>query len=202
MKLQELGGYPVNSCRSTKKVGECILLIGKNPFEFSITIEPVKEWNDYVSWHNGIMLFSIDGYIFPNAEIMNICLSCAIPEVIDNLSKIPINKDLFFKKSKKDVFAGIYNLVYPNNYDANGELNYKISPQEFFDRGFAIFAVSSGECIRFLAAKLSYDKEVSRDRLDNITIRETYVSIDSLNETIIQLNDSLNQLQLNFKESN
>ena len=78
------------------------MLIGKNPFEFSITIEPVKEWNDYVSWHNGIMLFSIDGYIFPNDEIMNICLSCAIPEVIDNLSKIPINKDLFFLKSKKE----------------------------------------------------------------------------------------------------
>lgn len=177
------------------------MLIGENPFNFSILIRPIKEWNDYGKyyepWNGGIMLFFVNGYIFPNNELMNVTLSSAVPEIINNLKNIPINKVVFNMKNKKEAFVNIHNIVYPKNDFVNSDFHYKIAPQEFFDKRYVIFAVSDGDSVRFLASKLKYIREISSDILDNIIVREAYINSMDVKAMIDELNNWLQETAKN-----
>lgn len=156
------------------------MLIG-DPFQFSILINTVKEWNDCDEMKNGVMIITLDGFMFPANEVLNICLDCEVPELIENLKGIPINKEIFNIKNKESAFAEIYNLVYCNHIDPDNDSidedwRYRIAPMEFFDKDLIVFAVSDGENVRILASKLKYVKKTSCHRLENITVRETFVA--------------------------
>lgn len=171
------------------------MLIG-DPFQFSILINTVKEWNDCAEINNGVMILTVDGFMFPANEILNICLSCEVPELIGNLKGIPINNEVFNIKSKESAFVEIYHLVYCNHIDPDldrieEDWRYKIAPMEFFDKDLTVFAVSDGENVRILASKLKYVKKISCHRLENITVREAFVSCADIAIMIERLKDWL-----------
>ena len=78
------------------------MLIGRDPFIFSIVLEPVKEWNrindkyDF-TFCNGIMQFSFLGKLFPYNEFQNITLECAVNELIKAFKNIPVDDDIYYE---------------------------------------------------------------------------------------------------------
>lgn len=45
------------------------MLIG-NPYQFSIFVDVIKEWNqDKTSYRNGVLLFCVDGQLFPKEVV-------------------------------------------------------------------------------------------------------------------------------------
>ena len=99
------------------------MLLG-DPFAVSVMVKSVKEWNDYGDHYEplngGIMIITVDGFMFPFNEVLNVSLNCAIPELINNLKGIPYNEDIFKLEDKKSAFKEIYDLVYYNHiHDEN-----------------------------------------------------------------------------------
>lgn len=177
------------------------MVIG-DPFKFSIQIDPVKEWCDYGEYYKplngGVMIITVDGFMFPDNEVLNIWLEGEVPELIENMKKIPINKEIFNLKNKEAAFIEIYNRVFykhdhPDDYSRVDEFyRYRIAPTEIRDRCLYVYAVSDGENVRILASKLKYVKKYSTHKLNNITVRETYVTCADIYMMIKELNDWLN----------
>ena len=67
------------------------MLLG-DPFAVSVMVKSVKEWNDYGDHYEplngGIMIITVDGFMFPFNEVLNVSLNCAIPELINNLKAV------------------------------------------------------------------------------------------------------------------
>lgn len=169
------------------------MIIGSDPFRFSVMIEPVNAWSDS-TYCNGVMLISVDGYMFPHKELLNITLDCLSWGFLDKLKNIPKNDELFAVKSKRAAFREIYSRAYPDDPDVDRTRSFVISPEELLDKRYLIFAVSSGENVRILAARPAYDTENSRYLTENVTVRETYVTKAYFDEMIRQTADFLNNL--------
>ena len=111
------------------------MLIGRDPFIFSIVLEPVKEWNrmndkyDF-TWCNGIMHFSLLGKMFPDVELQNITLECAVDELIEAFRNVPVDDDIYYESDLETAIKKTYSRVY-TNYE-NENWRYKVAPQEFF----------------------------------------------------------------------
>ena len=165
------------------------MIIG-DPFRFSVLVESVKEWGGY----NGVMIITVDGFMFPDRELLNISLDCMVPELVNNLKRIPVNKAVFNIKDKKCAFAAIYDLVHPEVGDSE-DWRYIITPQEIWDKDYYIFAMSDGKDVRILASRLKYINKTSRHRLENITVREAFVSDSELREITAALEDWVQKIK-------
>lgn len=177
------------------------MVIG-DPFKFSIQIDPVKEWCDYGEYYKplngGVMIITVDGFMFPDNEVLNIWLEGEVRELIKNLKKIPVNKEIFGLKGKEAAFIEIYNRVHylHDHPDDFGKVVdefwwYRISPMEILDKDYHVYAISDGENVRILASKLRYIKKYSTHKLNNITVREAYVTCNDIEIMVKELNDWL-----------
>ena len=164
-------------------------MISGDPFKFAVICDKVPEWNTDDTFNNGIMLISADGYIFPQDEIINITLSCAVREFIHSLENIPENKILYEEKDKNILFKKIYEICYSDDENFSG---YNISPTEFLDNDIYIFAVKRADKIRVLISHATYDRENGRAVLGGITVREALININLIDIIISGLN------QLNY----
>lgn len=77
------------------------MIIG-NPYEFSIFTKTIKEWNMNDTFFNGILIFCVDGNIFPK-EVVTATLKCEIPSLKDRLMNLTID-DLNKITSKLDIY--------------------------------------------------------------------------------------------------
>jgi len=181
------------------------MLIGRDPFIFSIVLELVKEWNvcndkyDY-SFCNGIMQFSLMGKVFPYKELYNITLSCTVYELIENLRNIPVDDEIYQECDTEKALKQMYSLVYTDDESEN--FRYKIAPQEFFDKNNDIFGVRSSkeQTVRIIAAKSSYDKKTGITKPVS-EILQTYISVPYLEDVIQGLENSMKQNQNRPSES-
>lgn len=165
-----------------KRGGKMIL---GDPYKFAIFIETIKEWNIDDAFCNGILLFSVNGIIFPK-EIVTATLKSEIRPLKEKLEKLTVDEKLF-KMEKRDAFAKIYNLTFPKNVTESNDFRYDLTPYSFADNNCYVFGVSSGKQVRILSAKLKYIIEESRHELENIDISETVLSIEELNEIVLKL---------------
>ena len=162
------------------------MLIGRDPFIFSIVLEPVREWNrnndiyDF-TFCNGIMQFSFLGKLFPNNAIQNITLECAVGELIRKLRNIPVNDDIYYEFDIEAAVKKIYSLVYTG--DESEDL--RVAPQEFFDKGYDVFGVRSSKdrTVRFIAAKSIYDKDTGVSEPVG-ELLQVYISLPYIDEMI------------------
>lgn len=158
-----------------------------NPDKFAIIMEVVSEWNMDQSFNNGILIFAVDGNMYPKNEIVNATLNSELPYLKYQMRNVGIDERLF-KLSKDKAFGEIYRLRSPEDIDIDSDYLYDISPLSFSDDNCLIFAVSNGAEIRILAAsELKYIKAESRYNLDNIEIDETYISVAEFNEILSKL---------------
>lgn len=129
------------------------MVIG-NPYKFSIFTKTIKEWNMDESFCNGILLFCVNGNIFPK-KVVTATLKCEIPSLKDRLMNLTIDEELY-NMPKDKAFAEIYNITFPENIDVYNDYRFDISPLSFSDCDCFVFAVSNGEKARIMAAKLNY----------------------------------------------
>lgn len=160
------------------------MIIG-NPYKFSIFTKTIKEWNIDETFCNGILLFCVDGNIFPK-EIVTATLKCEIQPLKEKLMNITINEELY-NMQKDKAFTEIYNITFPENTDVYNDYRFDISPPSFSDCDCYVFAISNGKKVRIMAAKLNYIIKDSRYELNNINVSETFITTDDLNEIISEL---------------
>lgn len=167
------------------------MIIG-NPYKFSIILDIVKEWNIDSSFYNGILFFSINGDLFPK-EVLTSTLKCEIPILVSRLKNITINNNIF-NMQKKEAFLYLYNLTFPEDVNEENDYKYDISPQEFSDYDYFVFAVGNGKDNRILAAKLQYRINDSRYELKDINVNETFIDCKELCEIVLALEKCLDKM--------
>lgn len=153
-----------------------------NPYKFAVIIKTIKEWNIDETFCNGVLLFCVDGNIFPK-EILTATLNSEINPLKDKLEHIAINDGIFNMKKEK-AFKQIYNVTFPKDINVDNDYQFDITPASLSDNNCYIFAVSNGIQVRILAAKLKYIKEFSRHMLKNASIDEVFISVQEMKEIV------------------
>jgi len=162
-----------------------VIMILGNPYNFSVFIKTIKEWNIGDEFCLGVLLFCIDGNIFPK-EIVTATLRCEIPPLKEKLKNLVTNERLY-NLQKDKAFVEIYNITIPEDISIDNDYCFDITPESFEDENCYVFAVSNGNEVRIMAAKLNYNVKESRHELNNIEISETFMAIDELNKILSQL---------------
>lgn len=155
------------------------MLLG-DPYKFAIIMETIKE-GDMVddTWHNGVLLFCVDGAIFPK-RILTAPLGCEIAPLKENLENTAVNDRIFHMK-KREAFEHIYNIRFPEDWNDEDD-QYEITPLTFPEDNCDVFAVSDGDQVRILAAKRQYKKDAMRPTFNNATAKEAFISVQELKE--------------------
>lgn len=156
-----------------------------NPYKFSVFISTIKEWNVDKEFCNGVLLFCIDGNIFPK-KIVTATLKCEIPLLKEKLKNLITNERLYNMQRDK-AFAEIYNITFPEDISIDNDYRFDITPESFADESCYVFAISNGKEVRIIATKLNYNVEESRHELNNADINETFIEIEDLNQIVSQL---------------
>lgn len=156
-----------------------------NPYKFAVFIKTIKEWNVDRTFCNGVLLFCINGSIFPK-EILTATLNSEINPLKENLGNISINSRIFNMK-KEEAFEQIYNVTFPEDFNLPNDDQFDITPLSFLDDSCYVFAVSNGIQVRILAARLEYIKELSRHMLKNASISETFITVQEVKEIVENL---------------
>jgi len=173
-----------------------IMIIG-DPYKFSVFAKVIKEWNiDELSFRNGVLLFCIDGELFPK-QIVTATLNCEIPPLSEKLMNIAIDAELYEMETEK-AFIEMYNTTFPKwdpEWDNEGDIynvyRYFLSPPTLSDFDCHVYAVSNGKQIRLMAAKLNYILEESTHDLKSLEISETFVTYNELKEIVHKLDTVL-----------
>ena len=156
-----------------------------NPYKFSVFISTMKEWNIDNEFCNGVLLFCIEGNIFPK-KIVTATLKYEIQLLKEKLRNLITNESLYNMQRDK-AFAEIYNITFPEDISIDNDYRFDITPESFADENCYVFAVSNGKEVRIMATKLNYIVEESRHELSNVDISETFIEIEDLNQIISQL---------------
>lgn len=156
-----------------------------NPYKFSVFISTIKEWNKDNEFCNGVLLFCIEGNIFPK-KIVTATLKYEIQLLKEKLRNLITNERLYNMQRDK-AFAEIYNITFPEDISIDNDYRFDITPESFADENCYVFAVSNGKKVRIMATKLNYIVEESRHELSNVDISETFIEIEDLNQIISQL---------------
>lgn len=156
-----------------------------NPYKFSVFISTIKEWNIDNEFCNGVLLFCIDGNIFPK-KIVTATLKCEIRLLKEKLKNL-ITDERLFNMQKDKAFAELYNITFPEDINVDNDYRFDITPEAFADENCYVFAVSNGKEVRIMATKLNYNVEESRHELNNVDINEIFIEIEDLNQIISQL---------------
>ncbi len=159
-----------------------------DPYKFSIFIQTIKEWNYDDTFNSGVLLFCVNGDIFPK-EIHTMPLNYEISELETRLKNLGVDKALFAME-KTAAYKAIYNMRSPEDSSIANDYRFDITPLTFLENDYCrccIFAVSNGCQVRFLAAKLKYNRKKFRDDLENISISEAFTSVEELDEIVTKL---------------
>ena len=162
-----------------------VVMILGNPYKFSVFISTIKEWNIDNEFCNGVLLFCIEGNIFPK-KIVTATLKYEIQLLKEKLRNLITNERLYNMQRDK-AFAEIYNITFPEDISIDNDYRFDITPESFADENCYVFAVSNGKEVRIMATKLNYIVEESRHELSNVDISETFIEIEDLNQIISQL---------------
>ena len=162
-----------------------VVIILGNPYKFSVFISTIKEWNIDNEFCNGVLLFCIEGNIFPK-KIVTATLKYEIQLLKEKLRNLITNERLYNMQRDK-AFAEIYNITFPEDISIDNDYRFDITPESFADENCYVFAVSNGKKVRIMATKLNYIVEESRHELSNVDISETFIEIEDLNQIISQL---------------
>ena len=161
------------------------MVIG-DPYVVAVIYEYVKEWNADTVFMNGTMAFSIDGNLFPGV-VLNVGIRRELKWLSENLEAIPQNDEVYGLE-KSICFAKLYDMIFPEDWDVvDDQPEYNISPSDFSDQNYYIFAVGSGDKVRLFYAKLKYDFSESRHYWEDTDIQEYVVDREVLNKIAARL---------------
>lgn len=151
-----------------------------NPYKFAVIAKTIQEWNVDETFCNGVLLFCVDGNLFPK-EIFTATLASELYPLRQQLANIGIHHEIFHMKKEK-AFQKMYDITFPKDDDFGNDYQFDITPPSLSDNNYYIFAVSNGIAVRILAAKLHYIKKISRHMLKNIAIAEAFISVEEMED--------------------
>lgn len=154
-----------------------MVILGE-PYAFSVIVSVIKTWNTDKTFNNGILLFCIDGTVFPG-EVVTATLSAEVPRLKEKMLSIAMDEPLF-SMPKEEAWKKIYELSYPEDICIGNDYRFDWTPLSLSDNDCFIFAVGCGDGVRILAAKAHYCVETSRHVAENSSICETFVSREYL----------------------
>ena len=160
------------------------MILGE-PYKFSIIIDTIKEWNIDDAFCNGVLIFCVDGNLFPK-EIVTATFKGEVQLLKKNFKYLTVDEDLY-NMQKDKAFVEIYNITFPEDVDIDNDYRFYVSPQSFSDSDCYVFAISNGEQVRIMAAKLNYIIKNSRHELKNLDISEAFITINELKKIISEL---------------
>ena len=160
------------------------MIIG-DPYKFAILSGVINEWNIDDTFCNGVLLFCVNGDIYPK-EVVTATLESEIEYLRQKLRNLTTDKRLYTLPPQQ-AFAEIYGITFPEDMDSDNGDCFDITPASLSDHNCFVFAVCDGVNIRILASELAYERENSRHRLENIIISETFLTVSELREIIAVL---------------
>lgn len=147
-----------------------MIIIG-DVYKFAILVAYMPDWNvNAVPWNNegssgnGILLYSIDGHLFPS-EILTTPLGTDLNYLVTQESfKPPINLNYFYM-NKEDAFKSMLFLARPMYVDITSEnefdeMYFLEMPTANAEANCYFFYVSDGSKVRILGAKLHENDEL------------------------------------------
>ena len=132
------------------------MIIG-DPYKFAILSEVINEWNIDDTFCNGVLLFCVNGDIYPK-EVVTATLRCEIEYLKQKLRNITTDKRLYILPPQQ-AFAEIYGITFPEDMDSDNEDCFDITPASLSDHNCFVFAVCNGVNVRVLASELAYEME-------------------------------------------
>ena len=144
-----------------------------DPYKFAVCLQTIPEWNGNDTFRNGVLLFFIDGEIFPPKELTNATLSGEIVCLKERLNNI-IKDSRIYALNKEQAFSEMYEASF-QTIESTASFNC------------LVFAVSNGENVRILASQPLYSKEEAHHVMENISIAEIYVPQKYLFDIILGL---------------
>ena len=154
-----------------------------DPYEFAIFLKKIDSWNpNGDTFCNGILLFSIEGNIFPT-EIMTVPLLSEILLLKTRLESLVDDEQLFFSK-KEDALKKIYDITFPNDINLDNNYCYDITPNSFEEKNYFIFVIKNGHHVRILATEMRYIAEESRHDMNAADIKEVFVSSEKIDKIL------------------
>ena len=165
------------------------MIVG-DPYRFALDMQKIEEWNycEDNTFLNGVLLFFIDGTIFPT-EIKTATLTSELMPLKTILENPVIDKQLFNMK-KEEAYIKLYNLTFPEGDNTDNNYDYHLTPASFSEDNCHVFCVSNGSECRILAAHLNYLIDISRHSLKNIQVKEGILP----KKDIIQITNYITQL--------
>lgn len=151
------------------------MLLG-DPYKFAIDFEKVETWNVDDTFCNGILMFFLNGEIFPK-QVITTPLNYERIHLKNCWKNIVIDTKLFHMP-KLEAFKKIHDFIFPENTDADNDYRFDITPSSFEEDSCHIYAVSDGHKVRILGAKLQYIREISKYDLKNLSVSETVIPFE------------------------
>ena len=168
-----------------------------DPYKFAVITQEIKEWNTCNTFCNGVLLFCIDGEIFPKT-IDTATLTYELSGYEKKLTTI-VDDNKLYNMQKEEAFVCIYDLVHPEDWDIDNDYRFDFSPETLSNANgdCKVFVVSNGENVRIMAAsEIKYNKEESRHELDNIAISDTTIKVEEFHEIMSALKSYIDDYKM------
>ena len=160
------------------------MIVG-DPYKFAIGKAEIRAWNVDDAFSNGVLLFFVDGAIFPK-EIVTAALNCEVRPLKERLGRLSAGRTLF-AAPKEDAFRELYGLTYPQDIEMDNDYRFDLTPPSLADHGCYVFELANGGQARILAAELTYNRQESRHELSHIQVSEAELPLEELREIAAQL---------------
>lgn len=167
-----------------------------DPNNFAILVEKIECWTVDGNYENGLFHYVINGFFLPDiAGVATLsgdisCLACE-----NSLVAFPEDHSVF-RMPKQEAFKFMLRSMLPLLVDAEEEIlddfeadyKYQASTYNIEDNGCYVFAVSSGDNVRILGAKVSYpllgDSGGGWGIIDHVVVHEAFLSRAAVSEII------------------
>ncbi|MBQ9513291.1 MAG: hypothetical protein IJR58_08870 [Lachnospiraceae bacterium] len=163
-----------------------------DPNRFAVIVKVIDEWNEKrelrsrLKFYNGILIFCVDGFLFPQVEVAVSSLCVDVPWFIRLIECVP-NADKYdlFELDKVDTFCFLLNNSFSDTKENDDVRYFLVSPPTLSDKQNMIFFIKKDNMFRIIASHVEYDLERSDYYLGSNIIRETYISVNEI-EPIIE----------------
>ncbi|MBW4846121.1 MULTISPECIES: Imm42 family immunity protein [unclassified Lacrimispora] len=95
-----------------------------DPYKFSIIIDTIKEWNIDDAFCNGVLIFCVDGNLFPK-EIVTATFKGEVQLLKKNFKYLTVDEDLY-NMQKDKAFVEIYNITFPEDVDIDNDYRFDV----------------------------------------------------------------------------
>lgn len=165
-----------------------------DPNRFAVIVKAIDAWNETQiigstsKFYNGILIFCVDGFLFPQVEIAVSTLCVDVPWFIRLIERVPdVDQYSLFESDKKDAFCFLLNNSFSDTEENDAVRNFLVSPPILSDKQDMIFCIKKDNMFRIIASHVDYNIEQSAYNLGSNVISETYIPVNEIESIVTDL---------------